>query len=214
MQVVLAFNPTGPGRVYSSQPFHPFSTQQRKLSPKKESISRALLFFSNTMASSKAFLVAVAMVLAVAAPVVMAKDIMVGDENGWKLNFDYIAWAKTQEFHVGDRLVFMYKAGSHNVLKANQTEFHDCVKPLTAPLTSGNDIITLASPGKKWYICGVATHCQTGNMKLAINVLPELGAPAPAPTGGSPGSAAIGIAPSNLFSWMVAGLAIFLMIKA
>lgn len=107
----------------------------------------------------------------------------------------------------------MYKAGSHNVLKANQTEFHDCVKPLTAPLTSGNDIITLTSPGKKWYICGVATHCQTGNMKLAINVLPELGAPAPAPTGGD-GSAAIGIAPSNLFSWMVAGLAIFLMIKA
>lgn len=60
------------------------------------------------MALSKAFLVTVAMVLAVAAPVVMAKDIMVGDENGWKLNFDYIAWAKTQEFHVGDRLSMLF----------------------------------------------------------------------------------------------------------
>lgn len=42
-------------------------------------------------------------------------------------------------------------------------------------------MITLASAGKKWYLCTKATHCATGNMKLAITVLPEVGSPAPAP---------------------------------
>lgn len=34
----------------------------------------------------------------------MAKDIVVGDDDGWRLNFDYQAWAQKKEFNVGDKL--------------------------------------------------------------------------------------------------------------
>lgn len=54
--------------------------------------------------ASKSFLVSMAIVFAVVAAPVMAKDFMVGDDSGWKLNFDYKAWAEGKEFHVGDRL--------------------------------------------------------------------------------------------------------------
>ncbi|PHT33734.1 hypothetical protein CQW23_25534 [Capsicum baccatum] len=50
------------------------------------------------------------------------------------------------------------------------------------PLTSGNDVITLTSPGKKWYIRGISKYCEKG-VKLAITVLAaELGAPAALPS--------------------------------
>lgn len=29
---------------------------------------------------------------------------MVGDDQGWTTNYDYQAWAKGKEFHVGDKL--------------------------------------------------------------------------------------------------------------
>ena len=48
-------------------------------------------------------------------------------------------------------------------------------------LTSGSDVITLATPGKKWYICGVAEHCEAANQKLAITVLPQDGSDASLP---------------------------------
>lgn len=56
------------------------------------------------MASSIHILVVVAFVAAVVAPV-FAKDIVVGDDNGWtNNNFDYQAWAATKQFYVGDKL--------------------------------------------------------------------------------------------------------------
>ena len=64
--------------------------------------------------------------------------------------------------------------------------------------TSGNDIIPLKTPGKKWYICGAPNHCANGNQKLAITVF---GGQSPAP---SPTSAArISVAPVY-YGWMVA----------
>ncbi|XP_059296123.1 blue copper protein-like [Lycium ferocissimum] len=109
----------------------------------------------------------------------------VGGDKGWTIDVDYQAWAKDKTFKVGDTLVFKYTKGHHNVLKVNQTAFKDCIA--TAPseaLTSGNDAITLTSPGKKWYICGIPTHCSDHNQKLVITV--EAGAPtqAPAPAPG------------------------------
>lgn len=54
--------------------------------------------------AGKAFLIALAVVAAVAAPA-LGEDFIVGDDNGWKNNnFDYASWAKSKEFHVGDRL--------------------------------------------------------------------------------------------------------------
>lgn len=47
-------------------------------------------------------------------------------------------------------------------------------------LTSGYDVITLQTTGRKWYICGVGKHCEQGGMKLFITVLPQ-STPPPAP---------------------------------
>jgi hypothetical protein len=58
----------------------------------------------------------------------------------------------------------------------------------TTTLTSGNDVITLATPGRKWYICGVAKHCEAGNQKLVITVLLQTIAPAPSPVSAAKGS--------------------------
>lgn len=78
--------------------------------------------------------------------------------------------------------MFKYQEGAHNVLKVNGTAFQQCEAPVgTVPLTSGNDAVTLATPGRKWYICGVASHCEVGNQKLSIIVLPQWSAPEPSP---------------------------------
>ncbi|XP_015159273.1 mavicyanin-like [Solanum tuberosum] len=118
----------------------------------------------------KALLVALIVVNMVVVPI-MATEHLVGDDQGWKLKFDYNAWAESKEFHVGDKLIFKYKEGAHNVYKADLAAFQSCVAGANVePLTSGNDVIDLKTPGKKWYFCGVNNHCEQG-MKVAVNVL-------------------------------------------
>ncbi|KAI3687499.1 hypothetical protein L1987_81196 [Smallanthus sonchifolius] len=105
-------------------------------------------------------------------PAPSGKVFVVGDYKGWTLNFDYQAWAMGKKFYVGDKLVFRYPKGIHNVFRVDGTSFHQCIIPAAnQTLTSGYDVITLQTPGRKWYICGVGKHCQMG-MKLFINVLP------------------------------------------
>ena len=78
--------------------------------------------------------------------------------------------------------VFKYPAGQHNVFKVNGTAFANCtVPPPNEGLTSGNDVITLSTPGRKWYICGVSDHCASHMQKLVITVLDESASPSPAP---------------------------------
>ncbi|KAJ9556086.1 hypothetical protein OSB04_010700 [Centaurea solstitialis] len=103
-----------------------------------------------------------------------AKVFIVGDDKGWTLNFDYQAWAYGKQFVVGDKLVFKYGIGKHNVFQVNKSVFQQCMIPPTIEaLTSGYDLITLATPRRKWYICGVGKHCELGGMKIFINVLPQ-----------------------------------------
>jgi hypothetical protein len=67
--------------------------------------------------------------------------------------------------------VFKYPKGFHNVLIVNGIGFQQCVAPArTQPLISGNDVITLTTPGRKWYICGVAMHCKIENQKRAASI--------------------------------------------
>ncbi|KAJ8570579.1 hypothetical protein K7X08_037551 [Anisodus acutangulus] len=120
--------------------------------------------------------------------ITMATEYWVGGDKGWSLDVDNQDWAKDKTFKVGDTLVFKYTKGHHNVFKVNQTAFKDCIAPPSSEgLTSGHDVITLASPGKKWYICGVPTHCSDHNQKLVITV--EAGALAPATPIPAPGPA-------------------------
>ncbi|XP_030467683.1 blue copper protein 1b-like [Syzygium oleosum] len=154
------------------------------------------------MASSIIF-VTLALVAAASVPAsVMGTDFMVGDDKGWTLNFDYQTWAGGKQFYVGDRLVFKYPESVHNVLKVNGTGFQQCAAPVgTVPLATGNDVIPLLAPGRKWYICGVGKHCAIG-MKLVITVLPKTESPAPAPVAGEASAAGGSIAPRYCASIM------------
>ncbi|KAG8382335.1 hypothetical protein BUALT_Bualt05G0066700 [Buddleja alternifolia] len=161
--------------------------------------------------ASKVLLITI-MVAAIAAPV-FAIDHIVGDESGWKLGVNYTAWAEGKQFYLGDRLVFKYGQGAHNVHRVNGTTFQQCmVPPAPGPLTSGNDVIPLATPGRKWYICGVGNHCASG-MKLVITVAStEAPTSAPAPAAGT--SAGNHLSPFESSVWMLAALAILKMIRA
>ncbi|KAL6328005.1 hypothetical protein AAG906_031349 [Vitis piasezkii] len=129
------------------------------------------------------FVGAIAISAFVLPTVAMATEFTVGDDQGWTINFDYEAWAMDKVFQVGDELVFKYTAGRHNVFKVNGTAFTNCTMPPgNEALTTGNDVITLATPGRKWYICGVNDHCANYGQKLAITVLEASASPAPAPS--------------------------------
>ncbi|KAI4327046.1 hypothetical protein L6164_019549 [Bauhinia variegata] len=158
------------------------------------------------MASTRIFISFV--ILAVSVPMISATEFVVGDEHGWTLGFDYQAWALGKEFHVGDTLVFKYPEGVHNVLRVNATGFQQCMAPAsTQALTTGNDVITITSEGRKWYICGVGRHCEAGKMKLAITVQPWI-ASSPSPTQ-APVSAAAGS--SSFYSaWTLLILAVLM----
>ncbi|WOH06270.1 hypothetical protein DCAR_0625693 [Daucus carota subsp. sativus] len=137
------------------------------------------------MASYNLFIV---LALASVTATMASTEFWVGGSSGWTINVDYQAWAADKVFHVGDSLVFNYTQGAHNVFKVNGTAFASCIKPASnEALTSGHDVITLASTGKKWYICGVKTHCSEFKQKLVINVEEAVEAPAPAPTSSAPG---------------------------
>ncbi|XP_047309587.1 blue copper protein 1b-like [Impatiens glandulifera] len=124
------------------------------------------------MASYFNLFFAIVISLAILFPItIIGTDFVVGDSSGWTVNYNYTAWAQGKKFYVGDKLVFNYPKGSHNVFKVNGTAFANCTKPsLDLAMTSGNDVITLAAEGKKWYICGVANHCSELNQKLVIDV--------------------------------------------
>nr|GFC26520.1 basic blue protein-like [Tanacetum cinerariifolium] len=126
------------------------------------------------MASSHSAILFVA-TLFVLADSISATEYIVGDQSGWTLDYDYQTWAKDKIFYVGDTLVFNYASGSHNVVKVDGTGFPQCTTTSSnGTLTSGRDVIALQTPGRKWYICGVAKHCELRNMKLVITVLPQM----------------------------------------
>ncbi|XP_077247779.1 blue copper protein 1a-like [Tasmannia lanceolata] len=136
------------------------------------------------MASRQMYLI-VAIIVAVLPAVTLAKEFIVGGDKGWTVGVvDYQAWANASEFHVGDKLVFNYPPGKHTVCKVDGAAFKSCtVPPPNMTLTTGNDTVTLATTGKKWYICGVGQHCAKGQ-KFSITVQPAVIAPASPPMGG------------------------------
>ncbi|KAF5191315.1 hypothetical protein FRX31_019099 [Thalictrum thalictroides] len=91
---------------------------------------------------------------------------------------------------LGDKLIefcsFYVPCGAHNVHKVDAIGFQNCTTPAGAEaLKAGSDVITLATPGKKWYLCGVSKYCEIGGQKLAITVLSNDQVAAPAPLASS-----------------------------
>ncbi|XP_050378246.1 blue copper protein 1b-like [Argentina anserina] len=110
-------------------------------------------------------------IIAIFVPLVLAKEYVVGDTDGWTIGIDYDSWAKGKQFAVGDTLVFKYKEGAHNVIEVKEDEYQQCnPSPTAKALTTGNDVVKLDAPGKRYFICGIGKHCAMGKQKIAIDV--------------------------------------------
>ncbi|RLM86377.1 basic blue protein-like [Panicum miliaceum] len=107
---------------------------------------------------------------------------MVGDGGGWRAKFNQTGWADGKTFRVGDTLMFMYARDAHTVVEVGREDFAACnlQANLLGAWNSGNDVVQLDRPGKRWFFCSVPGHCDNG-MKLAVNVVGDDGVPAPAP---------------------------------
>ncbi|WCJ43593.1 Blue copper protein [Euphorbia peplus] len=143
-------------------------------------------------------------ILAVVLPAVaMATEYIVGEGEGWTVGPNYTEWAADKVFYVGDTLVFQYQS-PHNVYKVDGVGFKDCASSGTL-LNSGNDTITLAKPGKKWYICGYSDHCSRGQ-KLVINVVSNGPMPSPGPASPSSGSYKLSISSFLMVALILVGI--------
>ncbi|GAB2296695.1 hypothetical protein Dimus_030803 [Dionaea muscipula] len=125
---------------------------------------------------------------------------VVGGSNGWEIppnNTFYAEWAKPRTFGLGDRLVFPYRTGAHNVLQVLEKDFETCGNDnVINHYFRGPTIIQLNTTGEYYFYSGIGTHCEAGQ-KLHITVVNGPGssgkffhstseemalAPAPAPT--------------------------------
>ncbi|KAF8779013.1 hypothetical protein HU200_003119 [Digitaria exilis] len=130
----------------------------------------------------------------------------VGDNSGWTIlnNINYTDWTSKKTFHVGDIIgkfsllsrshkinpKFKYPPGIHNVLEVKKADYDSCSNSTPiATHTSGDDKITIKSPGHRFFICGVPGHCTAGQ-KLNIRVLKPSDAPSKAPSPAPPAPAA------------------------
>ncbi|KAK8940620.1 hypothetical protein KSP39_PZI010181 [Platanthera zijinensis] len=144
--------------------------------------------------------------IAVAFQLAAATNYTVGAPAGsWDLKTNYSTWASGITFKTGDNLVFSYSPALHNVLEVTKANFDSCTT--AGPIkthSSGNDVIPLSSPGNRYFICGVPTHCASG-MKLDVDTTAATSSGSPPPSGsplpfGSPppsGSPPSGSTPST-----------------
>ncbi|KAJ4710377.1 mavicyanin-like [Melia azedarach] len=98
----------------------------------------------------------------------------VGDSAGWTLigNVDYNKWSSSNNFHVGDTIVFEYNNQFHNVKQVTHQDFQSCnATSAIAVYTTGSDSIALKTPGHYYFLCGFPGHCEAGQ-KLDIMVAP------------------------------------------
>ncbi|XP_042506539.1 mavicyanin-like [Macadamia integrifolia] len=98
---------------------------------------------------------------------------IVGGSFGWSIPKNssfYQEWAKPRTFGVGDKLVFPYRTGVHNVLEVDEKEYKACTQenPIDM-LYKGPTILELKKKGSYYFYCGVGTHCEAGQ-KLAVTV--------------------------------------------
>ncbi|XP_042482262.1 uclacyanin 1-like [Macadamia integrifolia] len=105
----------------------------------------------------------------------------VGGTNGWDLTSNVQSWVAAQSFHVGDNLIFQYSQ-PHNLLEVTKADYDSCqATNALQSYSDGNTVITLTTPGKRYFTCGAPGHCTQG-MKLQVNTLATSAATAPSPT--------------------------------
>ncbi|KAK3184314.1 hypothetical protein Dsin_031600 [Dipteronia sinensis] len=118
----------------------------------------------------------------------MAATYTVGGPNGgWDVTTNLQTWATSQSFFVGDNLNFQYMA-NHDVLEVSKADYDACTTSnAVQSYNGGNTVITLSSPGKRYFICGTAGHCSQG-MKLEIDTLATSSPPPTTPSTPPPSS--------------------------
>ncbi|KAJ0983396.1 hypothetical protein J5N97_011651 [Dioscorea zingiberensis] len=93
-----------------------------------------------------------------------------GSTGGWDLNTNLNGWASAQTFTSGDTLTFNYDS-MHSVVEVTKPNYDACqINNPIGTFTGGNTVITLKSPGKRYFTCGTAGHCSSG-MKLEIDTV-------------------------------------------
>ncbi|KAK1305924.1 hypothetical protein QJS10_CPA10g00994 [Acorus calamus] len=93
----------------------------------------------------------------------------VGDSAGWDISADLPAWASGKKFVVGDVLSFQYNS-YHTVNEVTKPGYDNCTTSNAITTgQGGNTTIPLSTPGDKFFICGLLSHC-LGGMKLRVNV--------------------------------------------
>ncbi|PVH61997.1 hypothetical protein PAHAL_3G174700, partial [Panicum hallii] len=100
---------------------------------------------------------------------------IVGAGKGWRMPPNktyYDDWARTRHISIGDKLMFLYRSGVHNIVEVPTRALFDAcsMRNITSRYQNGPTIIELTQPGQRYYFCGVGEHCEVGQ-KLAINVL-------------------------------------------
>ncbi|XP_043705476.1 uclacyanin 1-like [Telopea speciosissima] len=111
----------------------------------------------------------------------MGANYTVGGSNGWDLTSNLQAWSAAQSFHVGDNLIFQYSS-PHNLAEVTKSDYDSCQATNALQVYSdGNTVITLTTPGKRYFTCGVPGHCTQG-MKLQVDTLATSAATAPSPS--------------------------------
>ncbi|KAK1285615.1 hypothetical protein QJS10_CPB20g01371 [Acorus calamus] len=94
---------------------------------------------------------------------------MVGDSAGWDISADLPAWVAGKKFVVGDILSFQYNS-YHTVNEVTKPGYDNCTTSNAITTgQGGNTTIPLSTPGDKFFICGLLSHC-LGGMKLRVNV--------------------------------------------
>ncbi|CAN6174644.1 unnamed protein product [Urochloa humidicola] len=131
----------------------------------------------NSLAHVAVLVLAAGYVVAAAAALASATTFVVGDDQGWTMGVDYVAWVKGKTFQVGDKLVFSYPSEEHTVTEVGKTDYFACAggSPLSSD-RSGSTNVTLTGPGTRYFICNIPGHCTIG-MRIAVTVAGDDGSP-------------------------------------
>ncbi|KAL6144840.1 hypothetical protein ACLB2K_055530 [Fragaria x ananassa] len=151
------------------------------------------------MESQKKMMVVFGLVTAVFLQSAAAQTVhVVGDSVGWNIPQngpqDYVTWASSQTFVVGDILSFNFATNAHDVVEVPKASFDSCssTNAIGSTVTTGPANVTLASAGEHYYICTVGSHCQSGQ-KLAITVSASATSPGTSPSAPSPSTTTPGV---------------------
>ncbi|XP_022880445.1 lamin-like protein [Olea europaea var. sylvestris] len=118
-----------------------------------------------------AVLVLTCAVLVLVPTEVSATRFIVGANNGWSSNVNYVIWAKRKHFYLGDWLFFVYDRHKMSVLEVNKRDYKNCNSnhPLHNWTTgAGRDVVPL-NVTKTYYFISGKGFCRRG-MKVTIRV--------------------------------------------